>query len=513
MLPTILLLTISYFQSIADARASLATLVNTATSEADKLLRDADQILHRLKVDLDQADQKTAASLLQRQIYSDFRFREAGIFNSKGLLTATSLGIVDPPEPVSFTKSGFDPNNPNLQILGPGRSQVMQERSVALTLLGSKSIRGIYLLVDPVILTYFLEVTPDPNLGADGFITIMTRDQRILNTANASSQTVFDQLLNPSPEQIQITQTTDDGNITIVGQINRKWALRHWFKELAIIAPITCLISGLLTHIFIRQVQRSAVLDYELKLGLAQNEFELHYQPIVDLKTRRCVGAEALIRWHHPQQGMIYPGLFIPIAEQTGFIIPMTEWIIKKVIQDRASLDAKFHNLYTSINLSPSHLDTGDVNQIIQTLEAADDPYSLNIVFEITENKLIENWETAAQDAIARLKQRGIRFAIDDFGTGYSNISYLQIFDADYLKLDQIFVKGIAQDHGSRQIVDSLIDLSNKLGLATIAEGIETEAQFHYLLERGVRYGQGWLFSRPLLLEDFQKFIQEHQSD
>ena len=445
---------------------------------------------------------------MQRKIYNDFRFREAGIFNSEGLLTLTSLGVIDPPIRVSFTKSNFDPNNPNLQVLGSGRSQVMQERSVALVLRGSEPIRGIYLLVDPVIFTYFLEVIPDADLGSDGFIAIMTRDQRILNTANASPQKVSERLRNLPPDHIQVTQTTEDGNITIVGQISRRWALRQWIREVAVIIPITCLMSGLLTYVFIRQVQQASVLDYELKLGLAQNEFELHYQPIVDLRTRQCVGAEALIRWHHPQQGMIYPSLFIPIAEQTGFIIPMTEWIIKKVIQDWATLYTQSCHLYISINISPSHLDTGDVKKLIQSLQDVNNRSNANIVFEITENKLVENWATAAQDVIARLKQRGIRFAIDDFGTGYSNISYLQMFDADYLKLDQVFIKKLDQDQISRQIIDSLIDLSNKLGLATIAEGIETEAQLDYLVDQGVRYGQGWLFSRPLPLEDFQNFLR-----
>ena len=172
---------------------------------------------------------------MQRKIYNDFRFREAGIFNSEGLLTLTSLGVIDPPIRVSFTKSNFDPNNPNLQVLGSGRSQVMQERSVALVLPGSEPIRGIYLLVDPVIFTYFLEVIPDADLGSDGFIAIMTRDQRILNTANASPQKVSERLRNLPPDHIQVTQTTEDGNITIVGQISRRWALRQWIREVAVI--------------------------------------------------------------------------------------------------------------------------------------------------------------------------------------------------------------------------------------------------------------------------------------
>jgi sensor c-di-GMP phosphodiesterase-like protein len=508
ILPIAILLVVSYFQAIAYAKNNLKGIIKTATIEVDQLLDDADNILHRSKVDLQNADPQTAVKILQRQIYNDFRFREAGIINSEELLTVSSLGIVDPPIPVSPAKTSFDPNDPNLQILGPGRTQIMQEQSIILTLKGSGNIGGIYLLVDPAITTSFLTLIPDLDLGSDGFIAFMKSDGRLLSSVGAPPQDIFSNLYNPSPRAIQVTQTTDDGNITIVGQVSRQWALRYWRQELLIAAPFTLLISGLLAYLFLRQVRQANTLDFELKRGLAQNEFEIHYQPIIDLETRRCIGAEALLRWRHPQRGLIYPGLFIPIAEQTGLILPMTEWLLEQVIQDQATLAPRFPELYTTMNLSPTQLNTGDVERLIETLRRVKNGFQPTLVFEITENTLVEEHGQMVQDAIARLKLWDIRFAIDDFGTGYANIGYLQRLDVEQLKLDQLFIKGLEFDNNMVHIVDSLIDFGDRMGLTIIAEGIETETQYQYLRERGVRYGQGWLFSRALPLEEFDRFLQ-----
>jgi sensor c-di-GMP phosphodiesterase-like protein len=280
---------------------------------------------------------------------------------------------------------------------------------------------------------------------------------------------------------------------------------------LLIAAPFTLLISGLLAYLFLRQVRQANTLDFELKRGLAQNEFEIHYQPIIDLETRCCIGAEALLRWRHPQRGLIYPGLFIPIAEQTGLILPMTEWLLEQVIQDQATLAPRFPELYTTMNLSPTQLNTGDVERLIETLRQVKDGFQPTLVFEITENTLVEEHGQMVQDAIARLKLWDIRFAIDDFGTGYSNIGYLQRLDVEQLKLDQLFIKGLEFDSNMVHIVDSLIDFGDRMGLTIIAEGIETETQYQYLRERGVRYGQGWLFSRALPLEEFDRFLQAQE--
>lgn len=511
-LPIAILLVVSYFQAIAYAKNNLESIIKTAAIETKELLDDADNILHRSKVDLQNADPQTAAKILQREIYNDFRFREAAIINSEGLIAVSSLGVVDPPLPISPTiKSSFDLNNPNLQILGPGRSQIMQEQSIILILKGSGNIGGIYLLVDPAIITNVLTLIPDLDLGSDGFIAFMKSDGHLLSSVGAPPQDIFSHLYSPSPRAIQVTQTTDDGNITIVGQVSRQWALRYWRQELLIAAPFTLLISGLLAYLFLRQVRQANTLDFELKRGLAHNEFEIHYQPIIDLETRRCIGAEALLRWRHPQRGLIYPGLFIPIAEQTGLILPMTEWLLEQVIQDQATLAPRFPELYTTMNLSPTQLNTGDVERLIETLRQVKDGFQPTLVFEITENTLVEEHGQMVQDAIARLKLWDIRFAIDDFGTGYSNIGYLQRLDVEQLKLDQLFIKGLEFDNNMVHIVDSLIDFGDRMGLTIIAEGIETETQYQYLRERGVRYGQGWLFSRALPLEEFDRFLQAQE--
>jgi EAL domain-containing protein (putative c-di-GMP-specific phosphodiesterase class I) len=199
------------------------------------------------------------------------------------------------------------------------------------------------------------------------------------------------------------------------------------------------------------------------------------------------------------------------MAEQTGLIIPMTEWLLEQVIQDQVSLETRFPNLYTSVNLSPTQLNTGDVERLILLLRGTNNQARILLTFEITENKLVE--EQLVQDVIARLKLLGIRFAIDDFGTGYSNLGYLQQLDIDQLKLDQFFVKGLEQGDRMVQIVDSLIDLGNRIGLTIVAEGIETETQYRYLRERGIRYGQGWLFSRPLPFQEFQQFLHSNELD
>ena len=508
VLPTVILLVISYFQAIASAKENLEGIIKTATIKTDQLLADADAILHRSKIDLQDADTQTAVKILQRQIYNDFRFREAGVINPKGLLILSSLGVVNPPIPISPTKARFDPSNLDLQLLGLGRTQIMEEQSIVLILRGSGKIGSIYLLVDPVVLTNFLEAIPELDLGANGFIGFMSRDEHILSAMGTPPQDIVYSGQNPSFNALRIARTTKDGNITIVGEIDRKWVLRYWLQNLFIGVPFTVLISGALSYLFIRQVRQANTLDNELKRGLAQNEFEVHYQPIIDLKTRQCVGSEALLRWRHPQRGLVYPGLFIPIAEQTGLIVPMTEWLLEKVIQDRAILETKFQQLYTAVNLSPTQLNRGDVDRLIQTLRAANDRSKAMITFEITENKLVEEQGQVVQDAIARLKQWGSRFAIDDFGTGYSNIAYLQRLDIDQLKLDQLFIKGLEHSNNIAQIVDGLIDFGNRIGLTIVAEGIETEMQYQYLKDRGVRYGQGWLFSRALPFEEFERFLQ-----
>lgn len=511
VIPTAVLLIVSYFQTIASAKANLQDIINSAALKTENLLAAAESILRRNNIDLQDADAETAAKVLRRQVYNDYRFRETGIINKEGLLFLASLGSVDPPKPISasLAHTNFDPGKPDLQILGTGRTQIMQEESIIMMLKGSGKIGSLYMLIDPILLTDFLKLIAELDLGPNGFIAFVSEDNRLLSSIGASKEEILSSLKDPPSDAIVTTQTTKDGNIKIIAETQRDWVLRFWREELLISAPITTAVSMLLGGLFIRELRKSNSLDYELRRGLARGEFEIHYQPIINLETRKCVGAEALIRWHHPQRGLIYPGVFIPIAEQTGLIGPMTEWLLEQSLKDQSVLTEKFPDLYTSINLSPSQLNTGSVNRIVEILKGASEHARSLITFEITENKVVEEHWDVVQDAIAQLKRCGVKLAIDDFGMGYSNIAYLQRLDVDQLKLDKIFIQGLNDSNDMAQLADSLIDLGSRFQLVIVAEGIEREVQYTYLRNRGVPFGQGWLFSRALPLEDYGRFLQE----
>jgi sensor c-di-GMP phosphodiesterase-like protein len=262
----------------------------------------------------------------------------------------------------------------------------------------------------------------------------------------------------------------------------------------------------ILFSIFIFLFRRTQALDYDLKTGLKDDEFELHYQPIVDMKTGACVGSEALIRWRHPEEGMLLPGLFIPSAEKTGLIGPIGEWIVKQAVNEQSPLFDGFPLEYVSINLSPIQLNSGSFDNTIKWLSEAT-LTTERFVFEITEKVTIRESQTTAMDALARVRKLGCSVALDDFGTGYSSLSNLLKFDFGYLKIDQQFVRGINQDIRTNSILEAITDLGHKLGVRIIAEGVETKEQREYLLTLGVQYGQGWLFSIPLPVREFENYL------
>jgi diguanylate cyclase (GGDEF)-like protein/PAS domain S-box-containing protein len=241
--------------------------------------------------------------------------------------------------------------------------------------------------------------------------------------------------------------------------------------------------------------------ETDLRKSLHTNEFENHYQPIVDFRTSSLVGFEALIRWNHPQLGLIYPGSFISIAEETGLIIPITQLIAEqacgdlchwqKQLKDQLMLTMNI-NISSKHFLSPTLLD--DIKVILDTTGMPPEQLKL----EITETALMEDADETIR-LVHRLKDFGLKLVIDDFGTGYSSLSYLQRLPIDTLKVDRSFVSRIGtESDGNRNIVEAIISLAHRLDMLVVAEGVETEEQFAILLEMNCQFGQGYLFSRPL---------------
>lgn len=250
------------------------------------------------------------------------------------------------------------------------------------------------------------------------------------------------------------------------------------------------------------------VMEGQLHKALEREEFFLHYQPQVDIRTGRIIGVEALVRWQHPELGMVSPASFIPLAEETGLIIPIDEWVLKTACsQNKKWQTAGLSPIKISINLSAKHFVRINLMETIAKIvnDTGMDPHYLDL--EITEGVLIKNVKELIT-IFQELKGIGVSLLIDDFGTGYSSLSYLKKFPLDVLKIDQSFIGEITTDSGSAAITKTIIEMAHNLNLRALAEGVETEAQFTFLLENGCDLFQGYLFSKPQPAEEIVRFLQ-----
>ena len=251
-------------------------------------------------------------------------------------------------------------------------------------------------------------------------------------------------------------------------------------------------------------------LETDLRLALERNEFMLYYQPQVELASGRIVGAEALLRWRHAERGLIAPGQFIPIAESSGLILPIGDWVLREACrQNRAWEQAGLPRISVAVNLSALQFQRVDLLDEVSQALAAAGLRSDSLELELTESILIQNIENTLR-IVERLRLLGLRLAIDDFGTGYSSLSYLQKLAVHTLKIDQSFVQGLVSDaSGSAAIIRAIIQLAHSLKLITVAEGVETAAQLAFLREQGCDQVQGYYFSRPLPADDFAGLLAQ----
>jgi predicted signal transduction protein with EAL and GGDEF domain len=235
------------------------------------------------------------------------------------------------------------------------------------------------------------------------------------------------------------------------------------------------------------------VLELALRAALANNQFELFYQPLVSLADNTVTSCEALLRWRHPERGMIPPSEFIPVAEDIGLIVPIGEWVIRKACADAARWR---DDVKVAVNLSPiQFLNKSLVTVVVGALAAAGLPAS-RLEIEITESVLMQNTETTLE-ALHQLRALGVKISMDDFGTGYSSLSYLRSFPFDKIKIDRCFIKDLATGADSGAIVLAIAGLARDLGMVTTAEGVETQQQLDQVRALGCTEMQGFLFSPP----------------
>jgi diguanylate cyclase (GGDEF)-like protein len=256
------------------------------------------------------------------------------------------------------------------------------------------------------------------------------------------------------------------------------------------------------------QMQARRSLEQDLRKALASGELELHYQPISNLTSNRISGCEALIRWRHPERGMVPPSAFIPLAEETGLIVPIGEWVVRQACLTAAHWPA---DIKIAVNLSPAQLRSPGLPQVIISALAASGLAPDRLELEITETVLLHDSE-ATLAILHQLRELGVRIAMDDFGTGYSSLSHLQRFPFDKIKIDRSFVSNIVGNASSLNIVRAVAALANGLGVIATAEGVETEAQLNAVKSEGCAEMQGYLLSRPVPADEVERFFRSGKS-
>jgi EAL domain-containing protein (putative c-di-GMP-specific phosphodiesterase class I)/GGDEF domain-containing protein len=249
-------------------------------------------------------------------------------------------------------------------------------------------------------------------------------------------------------------------------------------------------------------------LDIDLDKALKANELRVNYQPQIDIRTGRCISAEALVRWNTPGRGEINPGALVRIAESRGLIAPLTMMILNTALRHTAAFAAAGVDIGISVNLPPKMLEDNELPLIIQqSLDIWGVP-ATKLTLEITEGSIVKN--SSSFSMLSRLRNMGLSLAIDDFGTGYSSLAYLKSFQAQELKIDILFVKNIHKSRGDRQLVQAIIDLAHNFDMITVAEGVEDQKTIDLLRELGCDVVQGFLFSRALPDTDFLEWYRLH---
>ena len=350
-------------------------------------------------------------------------------------------------------------------------------------------------------------------LGGDEFAIIQTDVQNIEDTI-VLAQRIIDELCQPfdcrgirlhSTASVGITLFPEDGE-------NPEQLVKN-----ADMAMYAAKAEGRNNYRFFlpsmhERVKERKTIEEDLRNALEHDQLELYYQPKIDCRTERVVGAEALVRWHHPDRGLIMPGEFISVAEECGLINRLGAWVLEKACkQTQIWRDTTLPGLRIAVNLSPAQFQDAElVSSVTRIVKDTAMPEG-TLELEITESILMNNPEKAVS-TLKELKALGVMIAIDDFGTGYSSLNYLKRFPVSSIKIDQSFVNDIHVDMDDKAIVDAVIGLGHSLNLEVVAEGVEEVEQLDYLREKGCDFIQGYLYSKPLPADTFVTWVTERQS-
>ena len=327
----------------------------------------------------------------------------------------------------------------------------------------------------------------------------------------------------PAPDSLPLGVTMDRANGQVISRFSRNEILpidvvamepiaNFWTRHLTILtlgAGMFLLLIAAWIYLILRFSRHQLNLATQLRQALAAGQIQVQYQPVMELVSGRCVGAEALARWERENDESVGPNVFIPIAEEAGLVQDVTLAVMRIAVHDMRHILTEFPGISVNLNLAADDLKNDRTGRELAKSLVAADLAPGTIKLEITERALVNS--DTSRSLIREFRARGHQVAVDDFGTGYSSLSYLQSFELDLLKIDKSFVDAIGTEAATSQVIVHVIEMAKSLGLVTVAEGVETSEQLNWLIAHGVSFGQGFLFSPPLSASDFLEFLKTNR--
>lgn len=496
VLPPGLFILVSWFQAVRDMDTQLARYAATSLDRADEIFASAEATLEQMSATLEPRCSDATMQAMGRTILESIYFHEATLVIN-GAVQCTNLRRLSPPVPVTHTENSLVPAG-GIHISAP--LTLARENLTAIVIharagSGDGAMFGLHL---------------NPRLLGEAVNKSATEDQVSLQIER-NDGTVLSQFGLPAGRPPQrrdghrVVLESRRYPVRVIAVGSPDWIKQNWKQNVLIYASIGLLTSAVLFVLLLVIARRQFSMAASLEDALDQGQFEVYYQPMIDAVTGGCVGAESLLRWKHPQLGVISPDTFVPAAEQSGFIITLTQWLMRRIMTDMSDLLHDHPDFHLSVNISPQHFgERGLIADIRRMIGERVQPGQ--IVIEVTEHELIMNEDKKALEVLQHIRALGTPVALDDFGSGYSSLRYLSSFPFDYLKIDKVFIDAIGTESLSAGLVDTIVSMARQFKLKIVAEGVEKPAQLAYLQNLKVDYVQGWLFSKALPAAEFRRW-------
>ncbi|WP_426434293.1 EAL domain-containing protein [Bradyrhizobium genosp. P] len=489
---------VSWTLAVEAEQQRLSTFANRAITRANRSLNEISGALRTMVEFRGEPCSPDHIAEMRRLAMDTPTVEEIGYFE-RGQLKCTSWGRTEGEVP--YQRGDYTTDN-GIEVTIRMRPLVTKAKPLM-----ALQYQSYNALVDPL---RFVDVIVDPGMQ----LAIASDDGALISALNSPDprllRTILDQRRNGMNERELFAVSRANGWMAIA-IAPRDGLLPNLRREQLMLLPIGACLALFIVGIVIWFSHRRLSPRGELEIAIQNREFVVHYQPIVELRTGRCIGGEALVRWRRPDGSLVRPDLFIPLAEDTGLIMPITDQVIGIVVADLNKHFLAYRSLHVAINISAADIKTGRILPVITRALERTGIEPQQIWLEATERGFMDIDSARATITLAR--QLGHAVAIDDFGTGYSSLQYLQGLPLDALKIDKSFVDSIGKNTATSSVISHIIDMAKTLNLQIIAEGVETEVQASFLRVHQVEFAQGWLFSKALALPDFVTFHRQRNNN